>query len=1405
VAHVLLGRGPETTRLDELIRAAAAGRGGAVVIEGDPGVGKTALLEDAAQRASRLAVLRVAGVESELTLPYAALHQLCGRMIARRDRLPPPQSDALAVALGGLAGPAPDRFLVSLGVLGLLSDFAAERPLLCLVDDAQWIDQESLQALAFVARRAEADSFALLFSTRVALDALAGVPRLVVGGLAEPDARTLLASVAPGRLDPRVRDRIIAETHGNPLALLELPHRLSLDQLAGGFGLPDPERLSSRIEEGFLRRVRASPPGTQQLLLLIAADPVGDTSVLRRAAHALGLSLEQDAGPAEAAGLISVASHVRFRHPLVRSAIYRTASPAGRRAAHGALAGAVDADADRDRRAWHLAHGTIFPSDEVAGELERSADRAKSRGGPAAAAAFLELAANLTSDSRRRATLTIASAESKYDAGALPQAAALLDGLDAASLDEADRAHLDLIRARILFTAGGSGETVVLMAKAAKRLEAVDADLARATYLHAFSAGTFLGRDVAVGQWLDLGRAASAAPPPTGPANARDMLLDGLALQFTAGYTQSLVPLRQALGTLAAGHQHVENSIEVSWLACCVAIIVWDDNSWRVLSARFVDEGHRTGALVHLLAAVQMRAIERVLAGDFAEAASLVEEKKLLTSVIGPTHGGDSAAIFLAAWRGHEMKNTADAVSPPASQIWGFEADVSCYATAVLCNALGQYKLAMEAARTFLADANGRWAPALPELVEAAMRCGSPELARRAVGQLATTTAASGTHWATGLETLCRALTSDDDDAERHFLKSIDHLNQTRVVTSLARATLLYGEWLRRQGRRIDARRQLRAASDMFVSMGAEAFAARARRELSATGERLPKRSVSPAVQLTSQETQIVRLAMDGQANAEIAAQMFISPRTVEYHLHKIFTKLGITSRNQLSRALQQTAVTPLLVGDPVAVEAERNAGRQVDPGDRFAAEVLRGQDDQVGGAAVGVVDEGHDVAVVLGGGRGGGDEDGLAGGGAGGELVRLGRAAGQVVLEQRVGEGLVGDVAGQRDEGVVDLADDGAVAVAVRPGNDPLVDPRELLEPVVEPVAGDPGGGRVQGPPVQRDRAVPAQGRHVEGPGVGDDIHDDLAVAVVVGVQGVEHPARLDLEPADLRRAAVPGQQADPGLVVGVPRVGQSQPRGRPGQAEGHRQVEQHNVLLRQGEIMHHGPVGDGDVGRPGHQPVPADDHVLDVVPGPVVGDGVQFPGTRVELGVRGVAAGQGTAEVAGTRGAELGGQLVRQRAGFHGGQGAPGMPDDVGVGTEVGAVVHRPGRPFLAEGLGHLLGADPAVAVPLGPAVPQPDAVHHARAHEPVVAGIFQAQRVRPVAQVAAAEPGGHPAGDRQVEGGDFLGDRGERAIEKSVGLWHCPRSSRRAWKLAPGLAARADHASLVRPPPLARLWNA
>jgi DNA-binding CsgD family transcriptional regulator/tetratricopeptide (TPR) repeat protein len=490
----------------------------------------------------------------------------------------------------------------------------------------------------------------------------------------------------------------------------------------------------------------------------------------------------------------------------------------------------------------------------------------------------------------------------------LRQAAALLDDLAVAALSDADHARLDLIRARILFTADGSGQTVVLMTAAARRLEAVSTDLARATYLHAFSAGTFLGRDVTLDQWLGLGQAAAHAPLPGRPPRPRDTLLAGLALQLTAGYAPALGQLRRALGEVVAGDSETESLIEVLWLASCTAIVVWDDDSWSTLAEKFVSEGRRTGANVHLLAAVQMRAIERVLAGDFAEAASRIAEKNLLTSVIGPAHGGDGAAAFLAAWQGHELGTGVDAASPPLSRMWGFEADVSSYATAVLGNALGRYESAMEAARGFLDDANGRWAPALPELVEAAMRCEQPELARRAVGQLAVTTTPSGTHWAAGLECLCRALIADDDGAEALFAEALEHLSRTRIATSFARARLLYGEWLRRQGRRIDAREQLRAARDMFAAMGAEAFAARAGRELAATGERVRRRSVTPAVQLTSQETQIVRLAMEGQSNSEIAAQLFISPRTVEYHLHKIFTKLGITSRNQLSRALQPTA-----------------------------------------------------------------------------------------------------------------------------------------------------------------------------------------------------------------------------------------------------------------------------------------------------------------------------------------------------------------------------------------------------------------------------------------------------------------------------------------------------------------
>jgi DNA-binding CsgD family transcriptional regulator len=901
---MLLGRATETARLDALIRDAAAGRGGALVIEGAPGIGKTALIEDAAQRAAQLSVLRIAGVESELVLPYAALQQLCARMIGRRDRLPAPQADALAVALGGQAGAAPDRFLVSLGALGLLSDLAGERPLLCLVEDAQWIDQDSLQALAFVARRIDADPIVLLFSTRVDIEGLEGIPRLVVEGLGDPDARDLLASVVPGRLDPRVRDRIVAETHGNPLALIELPRGLSVDQLAGGFGLPDPQGLSSRIEEGFLHRVHRLPAVTQQVLLLVAADPIGDESVLRRAAQALAIDFDEDIGPAETSGLISIAGQIRFRHPLVRSAIYRAASSIERRRTHAALAIAVDPDLDRDLRAWHLAHGVVSPDDEVAGELVLSADRANSRGGPAAAAAFLELAANLASDPSHRTRLTVACVESKYDAGALRQAAALLDGLDATRLDEAERARLDLIHARILFTTGGSGETVVLLAGVAKRLESVSPTAARATYLHAFSAGSFLGRDVGIDEWLDLGRAALAAPPATVELGARDLLLEGLALQLTKGFAASLGPLQGALERFVSDDGLVENQIEVLWLACCVAIVVWDDTSWEALSARFVEEGHRTGAIVHLLAAVQMRAIERVLAGDLTAAAALVEEKNQLSSVIGPTHAADSTTAFLAAWLTRESDDAPDGSGQRQSRLWGFEADVMNYSTAVQCNASGRYREAMEASRDFLEDANGRWAPALPELVEAAMRCEQPELARQAVDQLLKTTTPSGTNWAIGIEYLCRALISTDADAETLFLESLDRLGRTLIVTATARAKLLYGEWLRRQGRRIDAREQLRASRELFVEMGAEGFARRAERELLATGEKSRQRTDAARDQLTPQEQRIAELTRAGYSNAEIGAQLYLSRRTIEYHLHKVFTKLGVSTRTQLALAL---------------------------------------------------------------------------------------------------------------------------------------------------------------------------------------------------------------------------------------------------------------------------------------------------------------------------------------------------------------------------------------------------------------------------------------------------------------------------------------------------------------------
>jgi DNA-binding CsgD family transcriptional regulator len=907
---MIRGRRQQRSTLDGLLADLRAGRSRVLVVRGEPGIGKTALLGYATQTAPEFQLARAEGVESEMELPFAALHQLCGRMLDRLDQLPGPQRDALGVAFGLRSGGAPDRFLVGLAVLGLLSEVATGQPLLCLVDDAQWLDQASAQVLAFVGRRLDAESVALLFGTRDPGPGgdLAGLPELVLAGLADADARALLASVFPGRLDQRVRDRIIAESGGNPLALLELPHGMTAAELAGGFGVAGSLPLAGRIEQSFLRRIAPLPEMTRRLLLLAAAEPTGDPALLWRAAGGLGISAEDAAAPAEADGLLTVGAQVTFRHPLVRSAIYQAAPVADRRRAHRAIAEATDPGTDPDRRAWHRAQATAWPDEGVAAELERSASRAQARGGLAAAAAFLERAATLTVEPARRAERALAAAEAKYQAGAFNAALGLLATAEAGPLDELQRARADLMRGQIVFASSHGSDAPPLLLKAARQFEPLDVQLARKAYLEALSAALFAGRLALGGGVREVAEAARSAPPPPRPAPAPDLLLDGLALVITEGYPAAVPMLKQAVSAFHSADVSGEEGLRWLWQACHGAGLLWDYGSWDLLSARRVELARDAGALAALPPAFSTRVGVHLFAGEFAVAASLVAEVESVTEATG-SGIASYAALGVAALRGREAEafelieaGTKDAERRGEGQGLSFVQ----WATAVLCNGLGRYEDALAAAQQASEDSSAdlfaNWAVA--ELIEAAARSGASERAAGALPRLSATARASGTDWALGVEARSRALASDGETAETLYREAIDRLGRTRLRVELGRAHLLYGEWLRRENRRIDAREQLRTAHQMFTAMGAGGFAERAARELRATGERVRKRTTETPAQLTARETQIARLAGEGLTNPEIAAKLFMSPRTVEYHLHKVFTKLDISSRNQLHGVL---------------------------------------------------------------------------------------------------------------------------------------------------------------------------------------------------------------------------------------------------------------------------------------------------------------------------------------------------------------------------------------------------------------------------------------------------------------------------------------------------------------------
>jgi DNA-binding CsgD family transcriptional regulator len=905
---MLWGRREECGALDGLLADVRAGRSRVLVVRGEPGIGKTALLGYAADTAQDFRVARAEGVESEMELPFAALQQLCGRMLDRLDQLPGPQRDALGVAFGLRAGSAPDRFLVGVAVLGLLSEVTAGQPLLCLVDDAQWLDQASARVLAFVARRLDAESVALLFGTRdpAAAGDLAGLPGLVAEGLPDGDAWALLASVLPGRLDERVRDRIIAESVGNPLALLELPHGVTVAELAGGFGVGGKLPLAGRIEQSFLRRIAPLPEVTRWLLLLAAAEPVGDPALLWRAAGSLGLSADA-AAPAEADRLLTVGARVAFRHPLVRSAVYQAALAGDRRRAHLALAGATDPGTDPDRRAWHQAQAAAGPDEDIAAELERSAGRAQARGGFAAAAAFLERSAVLTPDPGRRAQRALAAAQAKYQAGAFDAALGLVATAEPGPLDEFQRARAELLRGQIAFGSRRGSDAPPLLLKAAKSLELLDVRLARETYLEALLAALFAGRLALGGGAREVAEAARAAPPPPGAARAPDLLLDGLALVITEGYPAGAPMLKQAVSAFRADVSR-EEGLRWGWQADRSAGLLWDYESWDLLSARRVTLARDAGALTALPFAATLRAGVHLWAGEFDVAASLVAEVESVTEATGSPIA-PTGAVALAAFAGREA-DAAELIEAGIKDAErrgeGQRLTFFHWATAVLCNSLGRYAEALAAAQQASedspADLFSNWAVA--ELIEAAAGSGVPERAAGALQRLSATARASGSDWALGVEARSRALLSEGENPETGYREAIDRLGRTRVRMELGRAHLLYGEWLRRAHRLIDAREQLRLAHQMFAAMGADGFAERAARGLRAAGERVPTRTTGTPVQLTAREAEIARLAGDGLSNPEIAAQLFTSPRTVEYHLRKIFAKLAISSRNQLYGAL---------------------------------------------------------------------------------------------------------------------------------------------------------------------------------------------------------------------------------------------------------------------------------------------------------------------------------------------------------------------------------------------------------------------------------------------------------------------------------------------------------------------
>jgi DNA-binding CsgD family transcriptional regulator len=904
----LYGRRIECETLDGLVRAARAGHSGVLLLQGEPGIGKTALVDHVADAAATSRVLRVAGVESEMELAFAGLHQLCRPLLDRLDRLPAPQANALGTAFGLHAGDPPDRFLVGLATLSLLAEGSRDQPLVCLIDDAHWLDQASARTLTFVARRLDAEAVVLVIATRTGADdqTWLRLPRLNVRGLSRPDAEALLESTITTPLDRRVRERILAETRGNPLALLELPRWFTSTELVFGPEAAGGSTLTGRMEDAFRRTVEALPEQSRRLLVTAAAEPVGDTGLLWSAAERLGIGRDA-AVAAQKTGLLELGDRVLFRHPLVRSVVYRSAAAHERQAVHRALAGVTDPERDPDRRAWHLAQATAAPDEPVAGELERSANRARARGGVAAAAAFLGRAARLTPDVTVRVRRQLAAIHAMLQAGTVDAAADLLAVAEGEPLDDLQRARVDVLRAQVGFTSRRGSEAVPLLLAAARRLEQIDIEFALDSYADALTAALFAAEWTPGAGAADVARAVLSARMPDEPRREH-LLVRAVAVLCLERYSAAVPLLKGVVRAFDTDELSLGEVVQFMWLVEHVATSLWDEQVWDRLTRRHVKLVRDAGALGALPVVLNTRVFVELFGGDLATAATLVEEIRAVDAAVDATLM-PYAGIGLAAFRGRENEAEpllAGAMTTALARGDSIGIRLTQWAQALLYNGLGRYQEALTAVREAIDHPDGAavamWA--VIELVEAAVRAGEPGTAEEAFKRLSSITEASETEWARGMAARCEAQLHDGERAEGLYREAIDLLGRTTIRTELARTRLLYGEWLRRTGRRIEAREQLRTAYDMLATMGLVAFAERARRELAATGETVRKRTENTSHELTAQELHIARLAATGLSNADIAGELFISSRTVEWHMRKVFTKLGVTSRHQLRDAM---------------------------------------------------------------------------------------------------------------------------------------------------------------------------------------------------------------------------------------------------------------------------------------------------------------------------------------------------------------------------------------------------------------------------------------------------------------------------------------------------------------------